>query len=101
MSMNRPNYRHLLLVICALLLAACGPGGQAPSGGRVAASEFRFEPVNLRLKAGVATTLTFKNAGQTLHDFTIASGPGIPTPAAGMEHMQDTSPYHVAAEAGK
>jgi uncharacterized cupredoxin-like copper-binding protein len=92
--------RHLLIV-CALLLAACGPSSQGSSAVRVAASEFRFEPATLTLSAGAATTLTFKNAGQTLHDFTIVSGPGIPTPAAAMEHMQDKSPYHVVAEAGK
>ena len=100
--MNRSLSRRLLTALCALLLMACGPGGQQPTTVRVAASEFRFEPASLTLKAGVPTILTLKNAGQTLHDFTIASGPGIPTPAAGgMEHMQDKGPYHVAAEAGK
>jgi uncharacterized cupredoxin-like copper-binding protein len=90
-------------MLCALLLMACGPGSQAPSGVRVAASEFRFEPASLTLQAGVATTLTFKNAGQTLHDLTIVSGPGIPTPDAhaSSDHMADKQPYHVTAEAGK
>jgi uncharacterized cupredoxin-like copper-binding protein len=101
-TVKRSIFRRMLPALCALLLAACGTDSQEPSSVRVAASEFRFEPASLTLKAGVATTLTLKNAGQTLHDFTIASGPGIPTPAAmGMQHMQDNSPYHVAAEAGK
>src|SRR5262245_61385994 len=101
-GLNRSISRRLLPALCALLLAACGPGGQQSSGVQVAASEFRFEPNSLTLPAGQPTVLTFKNAGQTLHDFTIVSGPGIPTPAAmAMDRTQDRSPYHVAAEAGK
>ena len=98
-----PSIRRLLPALYALLLIGCGPGSQAPSGVRVAASEFRFEPASLALKANVATTLTFKNAGQTLHDLTIVSGPGIPTPDAHAsgDHIADKQPYHVAAEAGK
>ena len=97
--MNPSIHRRLLPALCALLLVACGPGSSAPSGVRVAASEFRFEPASLMLQANVPTTLTFKNAGQTLHDLTIVSGPGIPTPAA--QASGDQQPYHVAAEAGK
>lgn len=98
-----PSIRRLLSALCALLLMACGPGSQAPAGVRVAASEFRFEPSSLTLKANEPTTLTFKNAGQTLHDLTIVSGPGIPTPGtqASGDHMADNQPYHVAAEPGK
>jgi len=67
------------------------------------ATEFRFEPAALALKAGELTRLTFKNAGQTLHDVTIVSGPGIATPDAhaGGDQMADKQPYHIAAEAGK
>jgi uncharacterized cupredoxin-like copper-binding protein len=98
-----PSIRRLLPALCTLLLMACGPGSSAPSGVRVAASEFRFEPASLTLKANVPTTLTLKNAGQTLHDLTIVSGPGIPTPDAHAsgDHMADKQLYHVAAEAGK
>jgi uncharacterized cupredoxin-like copper-binding protein len=98
-----PSIRRLLPALCALLLMACGPGSQTPSGVRVAASEFRFEPSSLKLQAGVPTTLTLKNAGQTLHDLTIVSGPDIPTPDphASSDHMADKQPYHVAAEPGK
>lgn len=97
------SIRRALAALCILFLAACGPGAQAPSGVRVAASEFRFEPASLTLTANAPTTLTFKNAGQTLHDLTIVSGPGIPTPDvhAGNDHMADKQPYHVAAEAGR
>jgi uncharacterized cupredoxin-like copper-binding protein len=102
-SLNRSLSRRLLLALCALLLAACGPSAQGPGGVRVAASEFRFEPASLTLQAGAATTLTLKNAGQTLHDLTIVSGPGIPTPDAHAsgDHMAEKKPYHVVAEAGK
>jgi uncharacterized cupredoxin-like copper-binding protein len=69
----------------------------------VAASEFRFEPASITLNANAATTLTFKNVGQTLHDLTIVSGPGIPTPDthASGDHGAEKQPYHVVAEAGK
>ena len=104
--MSRTTFRWCLLLLCVLVLAACsGTATQTqPTGVSVTASEFHFEPSALTLKAGQATTLTFKNAGQTLHDFTIVSGPGVPTPDAmssSMDHMQEHSPYHVAAEAGK
>ncbi len=101
--MNPSFHRRLLPALCAVLLMACGPGSTAHSGVRVAAREFRFDPSNLTLKADVPTTLTFKNAGQTLHDLTIVSGPGIPTPDthASGDHTADKQPYHVAAEAGK
>ena len=104
--MSRTSFGWCLPLLYALALAACGgtPTQTPPTGVGVTASEFHFEPSALTLKAGQATTLTFKNAGQTLHDFTIVSGPGVPTPDAmssSMDHMQEQSPYHVAAEAGK
>jgi uncharacterized cupredoxin-like copper-binding protein len=101
---DRSTGRLLLPALCALLLAACGGASaqQSPASARVVATEFRFEPSALTLKAGEPTTLTFKNAGQTLHDLTIDSGPGIPTPDAhGGDHMSDKQQYHVAATAGK
>ncbi|HET9223458.1 MAG TPA: cupredoxin domain-containing protein, partial [Roseiflexaceae bacterium] len=96
-------FRSLGIALCVFVLIACGPGNREETTGvRVAASEFRFEPANLALKANTPTTLTFKNAGQTLHDLTIVSGPGIPTPAAtSAQNTQNSGPYHVAAEAGK
>jgi len=96
---NPSFHRRLLPALCAVLLMACGPGSTAHSGVRVAASEFRFDPSNLTLKADMPTILTFKNAGQTLHDFTIVSGPGIPTPGVGQ--VTSAQPNHVAADPGK
>jgi uncharacterized cupredoxin-like copper-binding protein len=117
MIMHHAITRRFLPLLWALLLVACGAATETPavssSGGAapgsppaavtVTATEFHFEPSTLTLKAGEATSLTFKNAGQTLHDFTLVSGPGVPTPdaiASGMDHMKEKSPYHVAAEAG-
>jgi uncharacterized cupredoxin-like copper-binding protein len=84
--------RRTLAAVCVLLLVACGgASSQAPPPGvRVVATEFHFEPSALTLTAGVPVTLTFKNAGQTLHDFTIVSGPG-----------SDKPPDHIAADPGK
>ncbi|HEX5689989.1 MAG TPA: cupredoxin domain-containing protein, partial [Roseiflexaceae bacterium] len=69
----------------ALLLAACGTSAaNAPAPVRVVATEFRFEPAAITIPVNQATTLTFKNAGQTVHDLTINAGPGIPTPDSHM-----------------
>jgi uncharacterized cupredoxin-like copper-binding protein len=99
----KPTIRRMLTALCLLLVAGCGSSGESSNRVRVAASEFRFEPANLTLQAGVATTLTFKNAGQTLHDLRIVSGPGIPTPDmhASGDHAGEKQPFHVVAEAGK
>src|SRR5262245_43120516 len=83
--------RRMLAALCMLLLAACGGApSQAPAGVRVVATEFHFEPSALALTAGAPLTVTFKNAGQTLHDLTIMSGPG-----------SDKTLDHIAAEPGK
>src|SRR5437867_1534288 len=114
MIMYHAITRRLLPLLCTLLVgcgaavetpSASGGGAatQTPAAVTVTATEFHFEPSTLTLKAGETTSLTFKNAGQTLHDFTLVSGPGVPTPdamASGMDHMKEKSPYHVAAEAG-
>jgi uncharacterized cupredoxin-like copper-binding protein len=98
-TLDQTLRRSLGIALCALLLAACGgaPAPEPPAGVRVVATEFRFEPAALALTAG-ATTLTFKDAGQTQHDFTIVAGPGIPAAAA---QAPAQSPYHIAAEPGK
>ena len=83
--------RRILVALCILLMTACGgAASQAPPGVRVVATEFHFEPSALTLTAGAPMKLTFKNAGQTLHDFTIVSGPG-----------GDKTLDHVAAEPNK
>jgi uncharacterized cupredoxin-like copper-binding protein len=94
----------VLAALGALPLVACGGSSTiAPAGVRVVATEFRFEPAAITIPAGQATTLTFKNAGQTVHDFTINSGPGIPTSDghASGDHMADKQPFHVSATAGQ
>jgi uncharacterized cupredoxin-like copper-binding protein len=51
-----------------------GVGLAAPAGGEVAASEFKFEPNTLSIRAG-ETTFVVKNAGAIEHNFVI-EGPG-------------------------
>lgn len=104
--MNRitPIVRCLLL-LCAILLAACGssaPGAAAPTI-TLTTTEFRFNPNALTLKAGEPTTILLKNTGQTLHDFTIVSGPGIPTPEphTGADHINERRSYHIAADSNR
>lgn len=66
------------------LLGLIGCGGAQPvqpTGARIAASEFAYSPATLTIPAGETTTLTVRNAGQTLHDWTIVDGPGIPADA--------------------
>ncbi len=103
--MKHPSARHFVL-LCVLLLIGCGTttAPEPPAGLIVTATEFRFNPSALTLKAGEPAELTLKNAGQTLHDLTIVAGPGIPTPSAPANdtdpQSSDGSPYHVAAQAG-
>jgi uncharacterized cupredoxin-like copper-binding protein len=103
--MNRPPARWLTL-LCVVLLIGCGAATpqEAPAGLVVTATEFRFNPTTLAIKAGAPSELTLKNAGQTLHDFAIVAGPGIPTPGTEAHDSPtghaDDRPYHVAAEAG-
>jgi uncharacterized cupredoxin-like copper-binding protein len=98
--LDRTLRQSALAALCALLLMACGgpTTPEPPAGVRVVATEFRFEPAAPTLMAGMPMPLTLKNAGQTLHDFTIVSGPGIPTTAA---QAPAQSPYHIVAEPGK
>jgi uncharacterized cupredoxin-like copper-binding protein len=97
--LDRTTRQRTLAALCALLLAACGTTTpEPPAGVRIVATEFRFEPAAPTLMANMAMPLTFKNAGQTLHDFTIVAGPGIPEAAA---QTAAQSPYHIAAEPGK
>jgi uncharacterized cupredoxin-like copper-binding protein len=73
------------------------------------ARDFGFEPAELTVKAGQQYTLVFKNAGKTLHDWTIE---GIPSQAvavnASAEHdmgstmvPESAAQLHVAADRGK
>jgi uncharacterized cupredoxin-like copper-binding protein len=97
--LNRTLRQSVLVVLCALLVACGGTTtAEPPAGVRIVATEFRFEPAAPTLMAAMPVPLTLKNAGQTLHDFTIVSGPGIPATAA---QAPTQSPYHLVAEPGK
>lgn len=98
----------LLAAALALATAACAPTGEdasappdappagstggssaAPAGGDrtpqapqevtiVTPDGMRFEPATLRLEAGRPVRLTVRNAGSTVHDFTLSQG--VPRP---------------------
>lgn len=67
------------VAVAGLLLAACGGGGGSSSGGGgggqgevvVTASEFSFEPKEIKAKVGQPVTIVLKNAGAQQHDLTI------------------------------
>jgi plastocyanin len=79
-------------VVVATLIVACGGGGNdsgsasptaaAPTSAATATGspaaalfattlDFRFNPAELEVKAGVETTLKVNNAGSTTHTFTV------------------------------
>lgn len=67
------------VLVVGLLAAGCGgkqapqgtPGGGAGGGTTLTATEFSFEPKEIRVKAGQEVTLTLKNAGTQAHDLVI------------------------------
>lgn len=96
----------------AILVSGCSSGdGVSGNATRidVLAADFRFDPPDLTLKAGQQYSLLFKNAGSTLHDWTIDGIPSqtVAVNASGGHDMGSaTMPavaaqLHVAADAGK
>jgi uncharacterized cupredoxin-like copper-binding protein len=100
--MNYTRSSFILGALLSLVLAGCGTAPATPANLVVTAADFRFTPSTLTLTSGQPVTLIFKNAGKTLHDFHIISGPGVPTaqpemPSMSEDHQHD-GPYHIAAE---
>lgn len=74
----------VVMLVAAVLTAACGSepeattettgggGGAAPGGGgtRVVASDFSFDPTEIKLQPGEKAELTFVNEDSTTHTFT-------------------------------
>ncbi len=101
-----------LAFLGTVLVAGCASsgtgGGGNPTRLEVQAKDFGFDPSVLTLKAGRQYTLMFKNAGSTLHDWTIA---GIPSQVVagnaaaghdmGSTAMPAAAELHVAADASK
>lgn len=65
-----------LFMILALVLVACGGGGEEASGdsGAITVSvqdEFRFEPATISVAAGESVDITFENTGSVEHSLYI------------------------------
>ena len=58
-----------ILVIGAMLLAACGPGG--PEKISVITTDFKFDPTSWTVTAGKQVELTLKNEGVLEHEWVI------------------------------
>ncbi len=58
-----------ILVISAMLLAACGPGG--PEKISVTTTDFKFDPTSWTITAGKQVELTLKNDGVLVHEWAI------------------------------
>lgn len=58
-----------ILVIGAMLLAACGPSG--PEKISVTTTEFKFDPTSWTVTAGKQVELTLKNDGVLDHEWVI------------------------------
>lgn len=75
-----------MLAILALLVAACGGGGDTLADGdevTISLSEFEFEPAELRLTPGTTVTIRLENTGEKDHEF-----------MAGQEvHLEDGIPH--------
>ena len=65
-----------LLILVALVISACGPGGcgaQPPAQQtiNVTGGEFYYEPIDITAKPGEAIKVNFKNVGTVEHTFVI------------------------------
>ena len=58
-------------VLATVVLAACGSGAATPKELSVEASDFKFDPVTINLKAGEPVQATITNTGTLAHTFTI------------------------------
>ena len=58
-------------VLATIVLAACGSGTATPQELTVDASDFKFDPVTINLKAGEPVQATITNTGTLEHTFTI------------------------------
>jgi len=105
----------MLVIVGMALLSACSDDDAESSDGDVAtrlqvtASDFAFEPSELRLKAGQRYELVLENEGQQLHEWTIDAIPAteVSVGASGEHAMGETNSsgaggemmtLHIAAE---
>ena len=59
----------VLLIVCSVILAACGGG--TPTKFKVDMTEYKFDPNVLVIQAGKEITLDITNSGAALHEFVI------------------------------
>lgn len=102
----------LLLIILALLVAACGPGADDASNLEelvVTASDIAYDVDRIEVTAGQAVELTLRNDGALEHDFSIMHIPAEMNAAAAQEeedghdmsHMEEMPELHVSAMPGE
>ena len=109
--MRKPSV--VVLVCTALMLVACGGNTAQSTSGTpsltvtVEASEFKFTPARIELKAGQPIKITFRNKGTVEHDFSVAkiqvrSSSASRSSSAGhdMSNMTTKPDLHVSAEVG-
>ena len=93
-----------------LILVACGNGAAptTPSVVNVEASDFRFEPATIELKAGQPVKLSFRNKGAVEHDFSVmaiqvanSGTPGHSGAGHDMSNMAMQPDLHTIAAAGQ
>lgn len=76
-----PTHRRVgvLLACSALALTACSGGGGGGGGGgvTVVASDYKFDPVNVTVKAGQPVQLTLRNTASQIHDWVPQNVPGV------------------------
>ena len=94
----------LLLVIAALVLAACGgagtSGGQGAGQIKVTMTEFKFSPDSLSATAGSTVNLSLLNSGSVQHTFVILKAGTTAT--SPFDDSQKTNIYwSVSADPGK
>ena len=75
-----PTHRRvgLLLAGSALALSACSGGGGGGGGAiTVTATDYKFEPANVTVKAGQPVQLTLANKSTQIHDWVPQNAPGV------------------------
>ena len=97
-----PTHRRvgLLLACSALALSACSGGGGGGGGAiSVTATDYKFEPANVTVKAGQAVQLTLKNSATQIHDWVPQNVPGV-TAKAEAQANQSVNITFTATTAG-
>jgi len=74
-----PTHRRvgLLLAGSALALSACSGGGGSTGPITVVATDYKFEPANVTVKAGQPVQLVLKNSSTQVHDWVPQNVPGV------------------------